>query len=134
MVIQDIQTFYFRSCYIYKILRNLKLLVLKTIIYSYLARAVVNFIFFYDGFSAHRADVILLDPYVQTFQVENVISITIQFCDFLAVPYFELLQANDAGLNQFVTAVFTWIENTSSLFKEFFDVWQPTASLAHDST
>ena len=58
---------------------------------SYLAYGIVDIlIFFYDGLSAHRADVILLDPYFETFQVEYVIPITIEFCNFLAVAFFEL--------------------------------------------
>lgn len=90
-------------------------------------------LFFYDGFSAHRADVILLDPYFQTFQVEYVISITIELGNFLAVAFFELFQTDDALLNQFVTPVFTWVENASSLFEEFLYAWESNTSLAQDS-
>lgn len=92
---------------------------------SYQARAIMvaDLIFFHDGFSAHWADVILLDPYVETFQVEYVISITIKFCDFLAVTFFELFQTDDALLDQFVNPVFTWIENASPFLEEFLDAW-----------
>ena len=74
----------------------------------------------------HRAVIVFLDPLTKTVHMENVLIVTVEFCNQLSVTLLEFLKADSTGFNFSLGVVIFGI-----LFKEHLNAGNTITDLDH---